>query len=72
VTTFEQANEPKLIPALVPIFDTVEMNLKFIGNLLERQTLCQSENPLRAHPCAGMALKNALLVQHPLLFTAEL
>lgn len=34
VTTFEQYNEPKLIPALISIFDAVEMALKFIGHLL--------------------------------------
>jgi len=72
VTTFEQANESKLIPALLPILNAVEMNLKLIGYLLQSQTLCQSEHPLRAHSRAVMAVINAHLVQRPPLFTAKL
>jgi hypothetical protein len=68
----QEADESKGIPTLAPVLDAVEMDLKLIGHLLQRQTLCQSEHPLRPHPRTCMRVIDPYLMQRPSLFAAKI
>src|SRR5450830_498927 len=62
VMAFIQTHQALSIPALPPRFNAVEMDMEFIGGLLQGQSLAQPDYRLGAYSYAWVWMKNTHLV----------
>lgn len=60
---FIKTHQPLLVPALPPCFNAVQMDMEFIGRLLQSQSLAQSNYRLGTYAYTWMRMKNTHVAQ---------
>jgi len=63
MTSIIQPSQAKLVPALPPLLNAVQMHSELICGFLQRQPLAQPQNSLCSHPCARMWVEHTHLTK---------
>ena len=63
VTSFVQAHQALLAPALPPCLDAVQMDMEFVRGLLQRQSLAHPNYRLGAYAYTWVGMKDTHLAQ---------